>query len=410
MLGLGISISEAPMRARSPFADHLLALDFKNVRYRREAAFVRRVQELPTYSFSRSGAKLELSAASGLESFAADVPGIVPNVGFWARSSLTNLVASPNPVTGALDPAGGTAAGSFQSASGDQSVSVVTGTTHTMSRFVKRDGTDWVRFVVFQPAAPTNQARMWMNVATGALGSSGVAGSGFSLVGAPKGIGIGNGWYRIELTFQSANATALSVGSRSCSSDGDTSNIGVHLAWQLQCLANGRAGPVITASDNMLGADDLRIGLPLADEDFVFWTTANFSAAANAATALASLSNGSSSSLISLHRSASGGLGGGVSSGGAAQDAGGSLGVTVTSGRTVLLLRRRAGKFTLACKAPTGTVKIGSEGAASIMPAVSIVHPGSEAGASPARDPIEFVGIRRGAFTDAQIAEILHAA
>lgn len=410
MLGLGLTIPEAPMRARGPLADHLLALDFKNGRYRRGGVYTTSIAQLPTYSFSRSGAKLELGASAGLAGFAADVPGIVPTVGFWARTGLTNVVATPNPVTGAPGPAGGTSAGSFQSSSGDQSITVAAGATHTISRFVKRDGTDWVRFVVFQSSAPANQARMWMNLQTGAVGSSGVAGAGISLVGAPKATSIGNGWHRIELSFQSASANALAAGSRSCLSDGDTANAGLHLAWHLQCLANARAGPVIAAAGGTLGPDDLRVGVAPADEDFVFWGVASFSAAADAAGTLASLSNGTAANLLSLQRTASGGLAAAVFAGGAAQDIGGGLGVGVTSGRTVLLLRRRAGKFTLGCKAPSGTVTIGSEGGTAAMPPVSIVHPGSEAGAAQARDPIEFVGIRRGLFSDAELTALLQAA
>ncbi len=60
MLGLGISVPEAATRARSPYAGHALALDFRNGRYRHGAFCAADVTALPGYSYSRAGAKWEL--------------------------------------------------------------------------------------------------------------------------------------------------------------------------------------------------------------------------------------------------------------------------------------------------------------------------------------------------------------
>lgn len=92
MLGLGMSVAEAALRAQPPFADHLLALDFRNRRYRQAPLSTGDLGTLAGYSYSRSGAKLELGSGGSLASFAANVPGIVPDIGYWSRAGLTNLL------------------------------------------------------------------------------------------------------------------------------------------------------------------------------------------------------------------------------------------------------------------------------------------------------------------------------
>lgn len=60
MLGLGISIAEAGVRGRSPYADHALALDFRNKRYRQAALLTADAAALAGYSYRRDGQKWEL--------------------------------------------------------------------------------------------------------------------------------------------------------------------------------------------------------------------------------------------------------------------------------------------------------------------------------------------------------------
>lgn len=60
MLGLGISLAEAATRGRNSFADHALALDFRNGRYRAGASYGTSAAALPGYGYARSGPKWEL--------------------------------------------------------------------------------------------------------------------------------------------------------------------------------------------------------------------------------------------------------------------------------------------------------------------------------------------------------------
>lgn len=49
------------------------------------------VKEVPA-TYTRSGAKSELSSTGSPIAYAADVPGIVPGVGYWSRQAFTNLL------------------------------------------------------------------------------------------------------------------------------------------------------------------------------------------------------------------------------------------------------------------------------------------------------------------------------
>lgn len=60
MLGLGISIPQAALRTQAVFADHALALDFKNNRFRQDGLLSGNVGALSGYSYGRSGQKWEL--------------------------------------------------------------------------------------------------------------------------------------------------------------------------------------------------------------------------------------------------------------------------------------------------------------------------------------------------------------
>jgi hypothetical protein len=80
----------------------------------------------------------------------------------------------------------------------------------TCSVFIKAGSTGtWARIGFFDTAVVTNQARCWVNMLTGAIGTVSTIGSGWSGATASS-TPVGNGWYRISLTATST-VTAISV-------------------------------------------------------------------------------------------------------------------------------------------------------------------------------------------------------
>jgi hypothetical protein len=80
----------------------------------------------------------------------------------------------------------------------------------TCSVYIKAGSTGtWGRFGLFDTASPGNQARCWVNMTTGELGTVAAVGSGWSGVTASS-TPAGNDWYRISVTATCA-ATVISV-------------------------------------------------------------------------------------------------------------------------------------------------------------------------------------------------------
>ncbi|WNO06043.1 phage head spike fiber domain-containing protein [Rhodoferax mekongensis] len=69
------------------------------------------------------------------------------------------------------------------------------GATVTSSRYLKRGNNDWIRLAVASSGGNGWQA--WLNLATGALGTSGALGAG---AGSASVQNVGNGWYRLTIT------------------------------------------------------------------------------------------------------------------------------------------------------------------------------------------------------------------
>ena len=410
MLGLGISLAGAALRAQPPFADHLLALDFRNRRYRQAPLSTGELGALTGYSYSRSGAKLELGSGGGLMSFAANVPGIVSEIGYWSRAGLTNLLLQSQSFdSGSWVKAAGmtVTANNVAAPDGTQTAETVNFPTSTI---IRQDAT------ITASATYTNSvwARRSASAPAAAIRISSNNTTAWNTGGSSK-LVLTDQWQRVPLTGTISGGATIwrtAIGTFDAAGITDPDCVGNVDIWQAQLVPGARAGPVIatTTAAASVGADDLRLSTVLQDEDFAFWAVANFTAAASAGASLASLSGGTSADMISLQRTGAGALAAIVTAGGTAQSVGGGLGVSVPAGRTVVLVRRRAGKFTAACKAPAGTATIGSEGTAAAMPAVNLVHPGSEPGGLQTRDAIEFVGIRKGTFSDAEIAALLQAA
>jgi hypothetical protein len=116
--------------------------------------------------------------------------------GIWIKAGATisaNATTSPDGTTTAdrlvEDTSNGGHYASYQTAA------VISGTTYTVSAYVKANGRTWARIALATGFATTQN---WFNLATGTLGT----------INATSGTitSIGNGWYRISVT-QTANAT-----------------------------------------------------------------------------------------------------------------------------------------------------------------------------------------------------------
>jgi hypothetical protein len=81
-------------------------------------------------------------------------------------------------------------------------------------------------------------------------------------------------------------------------------------------------------------------------------------------------------------------------------------------GRNTALLRRRGGIWSAAFRNAAGAISIGAEGAAGAMPAnLSQVDVGANfSNGAQVGAPIEFIGVRRGSFSDADVSALLAAA
>ncbi|GAB3282467.1 hypothetical protein GCM10027347_58800 [Larkinella harenae] len=122
-------------------------------------------------------------------------------------------------------------------------LTIANGQTITGSVWVKRGNHDWLRVMLTDDTA-TAQARVWINLATGAIGSNSVSG-GAAIIGTPKIIPYGDSWYRIEITATLSSFTSV----RFCmvSADNDLSLARVASANHLQYEAQVEVGAFATS-------------------------------------------------------------------------------------------------------------------------------------------------------------------
>ena len=114
----------------------------------------------------------------------------------------------------------------------------------TCSVFIKAGSTGtWARIGFFDTAVVTNQARCWVNMLTGAIGTVSTIGSGWSGATASS-TPVGNGWYRISLTATST-VTAISVINTAADADNSTNRtVGQNrIIWGAQLNTGATAQP-----------------------------------------------------------------------------------------------------------------------------------------------------------------------
>jgi len=78
--------------------------------------------------------------------------------------------------------------------------------TYTTSIYLRRGNHDWVRFAIAETST-SNQALVWVNLATGVLGNSETRGTGITNLGSTI-TNVGSGWYRVTLTATLTNPSA----------------------------------------------------------------------------------------------------------------------------------------------------------------------------------------------------------
>ena len=145
------------------------------------------------------------------------------NASWWLKTDTTitaNAIVSPDGLT----TADLLTEGSAGTATADTTFTAsASGVAHTASVYMKAGtSTGWVRLSVYETANATNIVNLWVNMATGALGSTSVGGTGVS--GGGTTTTLLNGWYRISLSFTIA-ATALTMMTRSATADSSTTRV-----------------------------------------------------------------------------------------------------------------------------------------------------------------------------------------
>ncbi len=124
----------------------------------------------------------------------------------WLKTDTTitaNAIAAPDGLTTAdllTEGVVGTIAGV------SQNLIVERQKAYTASIYLKYGNHDWVR-VAFSEPSTSNQILLWVNLATGALGTSTSSGTGVTNLGTTI-TSVGNGWYRVTISATFTNPSA----------------------------------------------------------------------------------------------------------------------------------------------------------------------------------------------------------
>ena len=189
----------------------------------------------------------------------------------WAKTAVT---VSTNTITA---PDGTTTADKFNysaaSTAPSQTITSTT-TTYTISTYVKPSNTSFCRLRVAAIGGSTTAFSSYFNITTGAVSSTGVATADFGSL-LPSITSVGNGWYRISVTFAVLSAlTSITYGIIASQTSGGASAAGDELyAWGAQ-LNEGALQPYYsTTVKNLLGYSQ--------NFDNAAWTKSNSSIAAS---------------------------------------------------------------------------------------------------------------------------------
>jgi hypothetical protein len=104
------------------------------------------------------------------------------------------------------------------------SITVSASSTQTFSVYLKKGSFDWIR-VRYEDATGTNQARLWVDLANGVLGTADTIGTATYIASSIT--SVGNGWYRVSLTGIAGTATSVRVNVCSATADASTTRASV---------------------------------------------------------------------------------------------------------------------------------------------------------------------------------------
>jgi hypothetical protein len=130
------------------------------------------------------------------------------NITVWSKSNLTttpDATASPDETTTTASLLTNSANNAINYAS--QALSkAASATTYTLSVFVKAGTATWIRIGMFDGTL-ANGYQVYMNIATGAIGTGNAIGTGYSYISSDL-VAYGNGWYRLSVTGTTDATTA----------------------------------------------------------------------------------------------------------------------------------------------------------------------------------------------------------
>ena len=163
-----------------------------------------------------------------------------------------------------------------------QYLALVAQKTYTTSIYLKRGNHDWVRFAIAETST-NNQALVWVNLTTGALGNSEIRGTGVVNLGSTI-TNVGNGWYRVTLTATLTNPSATYTVSSAVANGSlaDTSNA-TRYQWGAQVNQGTPQDYSRTVASPRLGSQNMLIRSE--EMDNVNWLKTDTTVTANAAVA-----------------------------------------------------------------------------------------------------------------------------
>jgi hypothetical protein len=446
MMGLG-SLNLAGGSAL-PFDGFELAMDFKNGLYRSQKVVTKDVTKMPGYAFARGRIRYERQNGVYVP-YAANDPAIIPGVGFMSRAGYINR--APN-----SSWAGATAAGAQPNL-----LSMSIGTTTGITRAITGVGVDsGLPYIDYSITGTATAAVTIYPIVTGttsttmplcAAGEVWTSAFNMRLVqGTPAGIQslqfqlsgrsedgqtiygtygapafIANGNYQGQMaagqSYFTYTTPALPAGSTRMYGyfviiipSGATVNATLRI-YGMSIFRNTKFAPPIhtltTGGEVNSGTDVMTLSQPApVDEDWIIATTVSFDHASadlfNNVERVVGVSDGTGNNRMHLQRQSSGSINGDVIVGNVATGIP-TAGSQPTAGRLIGAIQHRAGKFRVASLAG-GTVAFSAE-VVKAMPPVTTFAVGQALNGNAVDSPVEFMGYRRGTFSDDQVRTMLSA-
>lgn len=420
--GMSLEVEEVPGVVGSPYyLDYALALDFAKGRYAVDGTGYLALSSVSGYTYTRSGAKSELNGTASPIAFAANVPGIVPGIGYWSRQSLTNSLLhsqaldnvvwllTNSAITANNGPApDGASTADKMTASAGTFVSKIeqvysgtsAGVTYTESVFVWPSG---YRYVWLGDRSDAVFHSATFDLQTGTVVGTTNATASITLSAG--------GYYRCSIVFARTNGGAASValafGAAAHSADHPSATWAgseqVHL-WQFQVLAGNLpdGGPIIvtTTAAAAIGEDLLSISDAVgADANQLFMVTGS---SRNSVNGRLAMWQASTNEVVQIFHGPAGFLTGYIIIGGAVVA---DFPVAYTAGDTVTgVVRRLAGQWRFGI-VKNGVLTWSSQLSDGFPAAMTTLRVGNFNGASNTTSgTIKFVGRKLGTFdTDAKV-------